>query len=201
MKHKMKPTNIFSRIAVIGYSLYLVVEMIIYPLITKVPPLLSTILNIIYITSFIAVAAWIISHDKSLKKPATFIIIAAALCAINRILTYYFQMHHQMADVKSSLITTSIYIPALIFKCKGFFKLAKGLPQGNIARYMAKVIPWTELPPLITTIIFSIIMSFTTIPSIVLRMPSTIMFLTEILAMAILCYYLPKAIEHKEELQ
>ena len=197
----MNPMNKFSRIALIGYSFYLLVEMAIYPLITKVPPLLSTILNVIYIASFIAVAAWIMSHDKNLKKPATFIIIAAALCAINRILTYYFQMHHQMAGAKSSLITTAIYIPALIFKCKGFFKLAKGLPQGNMARYMAKVIPWTELVPLITSLAFTIIMSFTTIPSIVLRMPSTIMFLTEILAMAILCYYLPKAIEHKEELQ
>ena len=196
----MKPTNKFSRIAVIGYSFYLLVEMVIYPLITKVPPLLSTILNVIYITSFIAVAAWIISHDKNLKKPATFIIIAAALYTINRILTFYFQMHHQMAGAKSSLITTTIYIPALIFKCKGFFKLAKGLPQGNMARYMAKVIPWTELVPLITSLAFTIIMSFTTIPSIVLRMPSTIMFLTEILAMAIFCHYLPKAIEHKEEL-
>ena len=196
----MNPTNNFSRIAVIGYSLYLVTEVILYPFITKVPPLLSIVLNIAYMLSFIAVAAWIMSHDKNLKKPATFIIIAAALCAINRILTYYFQMHHLMADAKSSLITTAIYIPALIFKCKGFFKLAKGLPQGNIARYMAKVIPWTELTPLITTIIFSILMTFTTIPSIVLRMPSTIMFLTEILAMAIFCHYLPKAIEHKEEL-
>ena len=196
----MNPMNKFSRIAVIGYSLYLVVEMIIYPLITKVPPLLSTILNVIYITSFIVVAAWIISHDKNLKKPATFIIIAAALYTINRILTFYFQMHHQMVGAKSALITTAFYIPALIFKCKGFFKLAKGLPQGNIARYMAKVIPWTELTPLITTIIFSILMTFTTIPSIVLRMPSIIMSFTEILAMAIFCHFLPKAIEHKEEL-
>ena len=197
----MNPMNKFSRIAVISYSLYLVVEMIIYPLITKVPPLLSTILNVIYITSFIVVAAWIISHDKNLKKPATFIIIAAALYTINRILTFYFQMHHQMVGAKSALITTAIYIPALIFKCKGFFKLAKGLPQGNMARYMAKFIPWTELVPLIISLAFTIIMSFTTIPSMVLRMPSKIMFLTEILAMAILCYYLPKAIEHKEELQ
>jgi hypothetical protein len=31
-------------------------------------------------------------------------------------------------------------------------------------------------------------------------MPNIIMSLTEILAMAILCHYLPKAIEHKEEL-
>ena len=196
----MKPTNKFSRIAVIGYSFYLLVEMVIYPLITKVPPLLSTILNVIYIASFIAVAAWIMSHDNSLKKPATFIIIAAALSIINRVVTYYFHGYHQESSVTSSLIITSIYIPTLIFKCMGFFKLAKKLPQGNIARYMATMIPWTELLPLIISPILAIIMSFTTIPGMVLRLPNTIMFLAEILAMAIFCYYRPKAIEHKEEL-
>ena len=82
----------------------------------------------------------------------------------------------------------------------GFFKLAKKLPQGNIARYMATMIPWTELLPLIISPILAIIMSFTTIPGMVLRLPNTIMFLAEILAMAIFCHYLPKAIEHKEEL-
>ena len=196
----MNPTNNFSRIAVIGYSLYFLVKMIIYPLITKVPPLLSTILNVIYIASFIAVAAWIISHDKSLKKPATFIIIAATLYIISRIVTFYIYEHKQMIGVMPSLITTSIYIPALTFRCIGFFKLAKRLPQGNIARYMANFIPWTELTPLIFSCVFAFIMPFMTIPNIVLRMPNIIMSLAEILAMAIFCYYLPKAIEHKEEL-
>lgn len=197
----MKPTNKFSRIAVIGYSFYLLVEMAIYPLITKVPPLLSTILNVIYIASFIAVAAWIMSHDKNLKKPATFIIIAAVLSIINKVVIYYhFHVNHIESSIIYSLVTSSFYIPALIFKCMGFFKLSKKLPQGNTARYMAKIIPWTELLPLIISSVFTIAMLFTTIPNMVLRLPNTIMFLAEILAMAIFCYYLPKAIEHKEEL-
>ncbi len=193
----MKPTNKISRIAVIGYSLYFLIETIIYPLITKVPPLLSTSLNLIYIASFIAVAALIISLDSTLKKPATFIIIATVFGIVNRILSLYMIGNPPMNAAKYSLITGALYLPQLIFTCVGFFKLAKVLPKGNLARYMAKLIPWAGLAPLVIQLIFTIIMEFTTIPYAVLRCPNTISFLTEIIAMMLLCYSLPKAIEIK----
>ncbi|MBR3859954.1 MAG: hypothetical protein IKJ18_08130 [Bacteroidaceae bacterium] len=192
----MKPTTNFSRIAVIGYSLYFLIETVIYPLITKVPPLLSTILNAIYIASFIGVAAWIISHDSTLKKPATFIIIATLFGLVNRILTFYMYRHPEMDAVKFSLIIGAFYFSHLIFSCMGFFKLAKGLPKG-LARYMAQLVPWTALASLIISNVFTILMTFMTIPHAVLRSPNIITFLAEILAMMLLCYSLPKAIEIK----
>lgn len=198
----MKPTSKFSHVAIMGYSLYFLIEAIIYPLITKVPPLLSAILNVLYIASFIAVAAWIISLDNTLKKPAIFIIIATVFAIVNRVITFtfYMQGHSEMNMVKYSLLSTTFYLPHLIFTCIGFFKLAKGLPKGYLARYMAKLIPWAGLAPLVIHLIFTIIMEFTTIPNAVLRCPSTISFLTEIIAIMLLCYSLPKAIEIKRTL-
>lgn len=171
--------------------------MVIYPLITKVPLLLSTTFNMLYIASFIAVAAWIISQDKTLKKPATFIIIATVFGLVNRIFTIYMHGRPDMDAAKFSLITGALYLPHLIFSCMGFFKLAKGLPEGTLARYMAKLVPWTALASLIISSIFAILMVYMTIPHAVLRSPNTIAFLAEILAMMQLCYSLPKAIEIK----
>lgn len=195
--HKMKQTNKFASIAAIGYLLYFLIETVIYPLITKVPPLLSTILNAIYIASFIAVAAWIISQDKTLMKPATFIIIATVFGLVNRIFTIYMHGRPDMDAAKFSLITGALYLPHLIFSCMGFFKLAKGLPKGSLARYMAQLVPWTALASLIISNVFTILMTFMTIPHAVLRSPNIITFLAEIIAMMLLCYSLPKAIEEK----
>lgn len=193
----MKQLTNFSRIAVIGYSLYFFIEMIVYPLIAKVPPLLSTILNVIYIASFIAVAAWVISHDNTLKKPAIFIIIATVFGLVNRLITFYMQGHPEMDSVKFSLLSTAFYLPHLIFTCIGFFKLAKGLPKSNLARYMAKLVPWAGLLPLISSFVIEIVAVFTAVPNTILIWTCKIIFLTEIIAMALLCYSLPKAIEAK----
>ena len=193
----MKQTNKFASIAAIGYLLYLLIQIVINPLITKVPPLLPSILNVIYIVSFIVVAAWIISLDKTLKKPATFIIIATTFGLVNRCYSIYMYGRPDMDAAKFSLITGALYLPHLIFSCMGFFKLAKGLPEGTLARYMAKLVPWTALASLIISSIFAILMVYMTIPHAVLRSPNTIAFLAEILAMMLLCYSLPKAIEIK----
>lgn len=193
----MKQTNKFANIAAIGYLLYFLIEMIVYPLITKVPPLLPAILNVIYIVSFIAVAMWIISQDKTLKKPAIFIIIATAFGLVNRIFSIYMHGHPDIGTAKYSLITTAFYLPHLIFSCMGFFKLAKGLPKGTLARYMAKLFPWAALASLIISFVFTILMQFMTIPHAVLRSPDIITFLAEILAMMLLCHSLPKAIDIK----
>ncbi len=194
----MKQTNKFASIAAIGYLLYLLIQIVINPLITKVPPLLSTILNMIYVASFIAVAVWIISQDKTLKKPAIFIIIATVFGLVNRCYSIYMHEHPDMGTAKYSLITTAFYLPHLIFSCMGFFKLAKGLPKGTLARYMAKLVPWTGLAALIIPFVLRILILFVTIPyAVALRCTNIITFLAEILAMMLLCYSLPKAIEIK----
>ena len=192
----MKQLTNFSRIAIIGYSLYFIFSIVLYHFITQIPRLLTASLSIAYAASFIAVATWIISHDNTLKKPATFIIIASALSIANQLVSIYYQGKLTEANVTEySLITGGIYTLHLIFTCIGFFKLAKGLPKGTLARHMAKLVPWTALAALIISSVFAIVMVYMTIPSAVLRSPNRITFLAEILAMTLLCYSLPKAIE------
>lgn len=195
----MKQLTNFSRIAIIGYSLYFIFSIVLYHFITQVPRLLTAGLSIAYAASFIAVAAWIISHAGTLKKPATFIIIASALSIANQLVSICFQGKLTEANAtKYSLIIGGIYTLHLIFTCIGFFKLAKGLPKGYLARYMAKLVPWTALAALIISFILGILMMFMTFPNTILIWTQRTMFLTEIIAMMLLCYSLPKAIEIKK---
>ena len=192
----MKQLTNFSRIAIIGYSLYFIFQIAVCFFITQIPPLFTASLSIAYAASFIAVAAWIISHDNTLKKPAIFIIIAAALSIANLLVSIYFQGKLTETNATTfSLITGAIYLPHLIFTCIGFFKLAKRLPKSTLARYMAKLIPWTELFPLILSFVIGLVAAFTAAPNTSLIWTYKIMSLTEVIAMALLCYSLPKAIE------
>ena len=129
----------------IFFLAYFVGEVICIIVSFKVPPVPTNIIHIAYSLAYLSLAVWMMLHYGDLKRPSIYIIIAALLGIANKLFTLWAQGNAQMGSLSFALASTAIYLPFLIFKCMGFFKLAKQLPRHSMSRGMAVVVPWAEI--------------------------------------------------------
>ena len=179
----------------IFFLAYFVGEVICVIVSFKVPPVPTNIIHIAYSLAYLSLAVWMMSHYGNLKRPSIYIIIATLLGITNKLFTFWAQGNAQMESVSFALASTAIYLPFLIFKCMGFFKLAKQLPRHSMSRGMAVVIPWAELSLIILPSVAAILNEEGVIACShnVYSGIAEVLYLIELLAIGLFCLCFPQA--------
>lgn len=186
----MKQYLKLSRIAALCYLLYFIGEFICMIFSLHVERVTVFCIHFVYALSFIAMSGLIVSFDNSLKRPATYIALAAMVGIINKVII--FSCLRQVSPTTYSLVLGSVYLFYLTLFCIGFIQLAKRLPRHSMAYSMARVVVWVNLLPFLEPFAYMLFVEHGMLLPKLLVWGREVLSLAEVLAIALFCLSLPK---------